>query len=180
MNVRLIMKKLIVILFIFAFKSSLTGQFDTIALQSIEGITSKMIELISGDIGEERNWDEYRNLFLPTAQKMSLRKTKDGKTQVSVRNLEEFVRRSGPSYARNGFEEYALGLTINEFNGIAVVFQSFYCKNLTGTYEQRGMNSYQLVHKDNRWWIANTLFTNETEDSKLPDKYLFKKFQKGN
>lgn len=136
-----------------------------------------MIELISGDIGEERNWDEYRNLFLPRAQKVSIGKTKDGKSKANAMNIEEFVRNVGPNYARAGFEEYAIGLTVNEFNGIAVVFQSFYCKTLTGTYEKRGVNSYQLVYLNDRWWIASTLFTNESADTPLPDKYLFRKYQ---
>ena len=174
------MKKVILVLLIFGFQSNGIGQIDSVALKSIEGITNKMIELISGEIGEERNWDEYRNLFLPRAQKMSIRKTKDGESKVNVMNIEEFVRNVGPYYSRDGFEEYAIGLTINEFNGIATVFQSFYCKNLTGTYEKRGINSYQLVYMDDRWWIASTLFTNETDDSPIPDKYLFKKYKTGN
>lgn len=161
------------------FQASVTAQIDTTSVKSIEGITNKMIELISGDIGEERNWDEYRNLFLPTAQKMSLQRRGD-KSRVSAMNLEEFVRNVGPSYAKNGFEEYAIGLTVNEFNGIATVFQSYYCKNLTGTYEKRGINSYQLVYLEDRWWIANTLFTAETEGAPIPDKYLFKKYQSTN
>jgi len=174
------MKKLTLILIIFCFQINLFAQIDTTSLKSIEGITNKMIELISGEIGAERNWEEYRNLFLPTAQKISLRKTENGESKVRVMNLEEFVRTVGPYYSRDGFEEYAIGLTVNEFNRIAVVFQSFYCKNLKGTYEKRGVNTYQLVFMEDRWWIANTLYTNETEDSILPDQYLFKKYQVGN
>ena len=165
---------------ILLFQTNLCSQFDTTAVKTIEGITDKMIELISMDIGEERDWDEYRNLFLPTAQKMSIRKTRDGQERMSVMNIEEFVRNVGPLYPRDGFEEYAIGLTVNEFNGIAVVFQSFYCKNLTGTYEKRGINSYQLVYLNDRWWIASTLFTNESDATPLPDKYLFEKYQEGN
>ncbi|WP_148639395.1 hypothetical protein [Aquimarina longa] len=171
------MKNIILLLFIIGIQSNISGQIDTLSVQSIEGITSKMIALISGDIGEKRNWDAYRNLFLPRAQKISIGKTKDGKSKVRVMSLEEFVRNVGPLYAKNGFEEYAIGLTINEFNGIANVFQSYYCKNLTGTYEKRGINSYQLVYSKNRWWIASTMFTNETKDSPIPDKYLFKKYK---
>ncbi|WP_025741515.1 hypothetical protein [Aquimarina pacifica] len=171
------MKKIILVLCVFGIHINAIGQIDTLPLKSIEGITNKMIELISGEIGEERNWEEYRNLFLPTAQKTSLRKTKDGKSKVNVMNLEEFVRNVGPYYARDGFEEYAIGLTINEFNGIATVFQSFYCRNLKGTYEKRGVNSYQLVYLEDRWWIASTLFTNETKDTPIPNVYLFKKYQ---
>ena len=171
------MKKFILLAFLFGSYSNLSAQIDTVALQSIEGITNKMIELISGDIGEKRNWDEYRNLFLPTAQKISIRKSKDGITRTRAMNLEEFVRNVGPLYARDGFEEYAIGLTVNEFNGIANVFQSYYCKNLLGTYEKRGINSYQLVYMNDRWWIANTLFTPESEDNIIPDKYLYRKYQ---
>ena len=171
------MKKICVFLLVIGLHFNCFGQIDTTALKSIEGITNKMIELISGDIGEERNWNEYRNLFTPRAQKMSLRKLKDGSSKMTVMNIEEFVRNVGPYYSRDGFEEYAIGLTINEFNGIAIVFQSFYCKNLTGTYEKRGINTYQLVYMDDRWWIASTLYTNETDDSPIPDKHLFKKYQ---
>ena len=171
------MKKICILLFAISLHFNGLSQIDTVALQSIEGITNKMIELISGDIGEERNWDEYRNLFTPRAQKMSLRKLKDGSSKMRVMNIEEFVRNVGPYYARDGFEEYAIGLTVNEFNGIAIVFQSFYCKNLIGTYEKRGINTYQLVYMDNRWWIASTLYTNETDDAPIPDQHLFKKYR---
>ena len=139
---------------------------------TIEGITDRMLELISGDIGEERNWDAFRNLFLPSAQMLSTGVSSDGRAEVNSMSIEEFVTNIGPYYSRDGFEEYSIGLTVNEFNGIANVFQSFYCKNLKGTYEKRGINSYQLVFKDGRWWVANVLFTNETPSNPLPDKYL--------
>ena len=173
------MNKFTVLILFLASQSHLFGQFDTTAVKSIEGITDKMIELISMDIDEERNWDEYRNLFLPTAQKMSIRTNRDGKQRMNVMNIEEFIRNVGPLYPRDGFEEYAIGLTVNEFNGIAVVFQSFYCKNLKGTYEKRGINSYQLVYLNDRWWIASTLYTNESDEIPLPDKYLFEEYQTG-
>lgn len=166
------MKKMIFLILFLSFSSLLQGQIDTTAVKTIKGITDKMIEIISGDIDEERNWDAYRNLFLPTAQKASIRISRDGKTSVRSLNLEEFIRNTGPLYARDGFEEYALGLTVNEYNGIAVVFQSYYCRNLIGTYEKRGINSYQLVYMDDRWWIANTLFTAEDPENPIPEKFL--------
>ncbi len=148
------------------------AQSESNYLNSIEGVTNKMLDIISGDIDEERDWDSYRNLFLPTAQKISIQIQKDGNVKVRSMNLEEFIRYVGPLYSRDGFEEYSTGVTINEFNGIANVFQSFYCKNLLGTYEQTGINSYQMVFKDDRWWIASTLFTNATKENPVPDKYL--------
>ncbi len=173
------MKAYLLILFLFFFPILGYAQVDSVAVQSIEGITDKMLEMISGDIGEDRNWEEYRNLFLPTAQKIAINKdAKQRQQQVQVMNLEEFVRYIGPLYKRDGFEEVALGLEIQEYNGMATVFQSFHCKNLRGTYEQRGVNSYQLVYQDDRWWIANVMFTNETKKAPLPNKYLFPENQR--
>ena len=136
-----------------------------------------MLELISGDKGASRDWNTFKSLFLPSAQLMATNIAQDGSYQVSAMSIDEFVTNIGPVYSRDGFEEYSIGLTVNEFNGIANVFQSFYCKNLVGTYEKRGINSYQLVFKENRWWVANLLFTNETDKSPLPEKYLTKESQ---
>ena len=108
--------------------SDFTVQVDTIAVKTIKGITDKMLNLISVDIDEEVDWNEYRNLFLPSALKISVNPNALKGSQVRSRNLEEFVRSAGPSYPRDGFEEYAIGLTVNQFNGVANAFQSFYCK----------------------------------------------------
>ncbi len=62
------------------------------------------------------------------------------------------------SYYDKGFEEFELGKVINEYNGIANVFQSFYGKDSEGA-EEKGINSYQLVYFKNRWWIANMVWT---------------------
>jgi len=122
-----------------------SSTMDTMAYKSPEAITEKMLEFISCEIGEKKDWDEYRNLFLPDARKFSINRKAPPGRQIRSRNLEEFVRLGREAYPRDGFEEIVIGTTINEFNGIANVFQSFYCKNLKGTYEARGVNSFQLI-----------------------------------
>ena len=163
----------------FCFLQSNFAQIDTMALKTPEGVAAKMLEFISFEKGEEKDWDEYRNLFLPGATKTSFR-PQDGKSlrnQVRSVNIEEFVRYSAESYSKNGFEEYVIGLDVQEFNGIASVFQSFYCRTLDGSYEKRGVNSYQLVFLNDRWWIVNTMFINESDDVKLPNDLLFEEYQ---
>ena len=155
------------------------AQVDTSALKTPEGVAAKMLEFISFEKDEVKEWDEFRNLFLPGAHTLALR-PQNGQSlrrQLSEMNLEEFVRYAGPGYAKTGFEEYVIGLDVKEFNGIASVFQSFYCKSLDGSYEARGVNSYQLVFLNERWWIANMMFTNESEEVKLPNELLFEKYR---
>ena len=72
---------------------------------------------------------------------------------------------------KKGYLEHETGKTINEFNGIANVFQSFYGKD-SENEEARGINSYQLVYFGKRWWIVNLLWTLETDKIKIPKKYL--------
>lgn len=167
------MRRLAILFSILFSLSHLQAQEIADYLKTPQGVTDKMLELISGDIDEPRDWAAYRNLFLPTAQKIIRNpNAKQISRQVRAMNLEEFVRYVGPQYKKSGFEEYSIGTTVNEFNGIANVFQSFHAKNLTGTYEKRGINSYQLVFASGRWWIASTCWADETEDVKIPAKYL--------
>ncbi len=173
------MKKLPIIIALISIAFSLTAQVDTMALKTPEGVCAKMLEFISFEKDEEKDWDEFRNLFLPTAHLMSFRFQPGESISKQARNpnIEEFVRYFGPGYPRSGFEEYTIGLDVKEFNGIASVFQCFYCRSLNGAYEARGVNIYHLVFLNDRWWIANTMFTNETEDSKLPDELLFEEYR---
>lgn len=139
------------------------------AVQTIEGITAKMLELISGPVGQERNWEEFRTLFLPTAQFISLNpQAKDGEKARSL-NLEEFVRMLGPLYAKEGFYEEPLNIQINEFNGMANAFQSYTARNSSRTYQAKGINNFILVHVDNRWWIASSTWANEDTNNRVPD-----------
>lgn len=161
-------------LFVLFIVSTITvnAQTDTIAVKSIKGITDKMLELISVPIGEDPDWDEYRNLFLPTSQKYSLDPNAKPGREVRSMNMEEFIRNVGPLFSRDGFKEMSIGLTFHEYNGIAIAFQAYHSKNLLGTYEKRGVNTYQLVYKEDRWWIVNGLFVNEDSENKIPEKYI--------
>ena len=143
--------------------------------QTPESVTEAFLDFISFEKGEIKNWDDCRNLFLPTAQFLSINKKAPVNRQIRVQNLEEFVRYGGPQYSKNGFEEKTIGISVNQFNDIATVFQSFHCKTPDGSYEAQGINSYQLVHMNERWWISNLMFTNETEENPLTKEFLFDK-----
>ena len=76
-------------------------------------------------------------------------------------------------YYEKGFTQYETGKVVNEYNGIANVFQSFYAMDSDGQ-EVKGMTSYQLVYFDDRWWISDVLWTTNTNGIPIPPKY-FKK-----
>jgi len=172
------MKKILLVFFILISATTLTAQekmsADTNAAKSIDGIVKEVLRLVSGEKGKTRNWEALRNLFLPTATFTVLNNSDSIAQPVETVSLDDFIKLMHDEYYEQGYLEYEIGKTIDEYNGIANVFQSFYGKD-SENREERGINSYQLVYFKKRWWVANLLWTGDTNGVKIPDKYLDKK-----
>ena len=154
------MKNILTAFFLFA-SANLFAQnkmaADTDAVHSIDGIVKEMLRIVSGEKGKSRNWDTFRNLFLPTAQFTVVNHSDSLPQPVETVSLEEFIKLMHNQYYDAGYLEYEISKVVNEYNGIANVFQSFYGKD-SENVEERGINSYQLVYFNNRWWIANLIY----------------------
>ena len=70
-----------------------------------------------------------------------------------------------------GFEEVESAKAIDEYNGIAHAFQTFEGRVLESDESGRGINSYELVFYENRWWITSLLWTLEDDSHPIPEKY---------
>lgn len=86
-------------------------------------------------------------------------------------SLDEFIEMLDDPYYEQGYLEYEIGKVVDEYNGIAHVFQSFYGKD-SENVEERGIASYQLVFFNDRWWIVNVLWTTEGNGVEIPEKYM--------
>lgn len=172
------MKKILLVFSIIIATMPLSAQekmpSDTNAVKSIDGIVKEVLKLISGEKGATRNWEALRNLFLSTATFTVVNTNDSIPMPVETISLNDFINLLHDEYYEQGYLEYEIGKTIDEYNGIANVFQSFYAKDSEKT-EERGINSYQLVYFNKRWWVANMLWTIETKGVKIPKKYLSKK-----
>ncbi|WP_017732931.1 hypothetical protein [Nafulsella turpanensis] len=142
---------------------------DTAAVKTIDGTINEVLKIVSGEKGVKRNWEAFRFLFTPNAQITVLRHEENNVNVPVTYSLEEFVRLGMRFYENDGFIEYELSKTINEYNGIAHAFQSYYAKELE--IEEQGINSYQLVHDGKRWWIVSLLWTNNRNGVPLPEEY---------
>ena len=146
---------------------------DTTAVNSIDGIVKEVLKIISGADGKTRDWQAFRNLFLPTATFTILNNDSTFPEPVETISLEDFISLMHDEYYQQGFIEYETGKVVDEYNGISHVFQSFYAKD-SENVEGRGVTSYQLVFYDNRWWIVNIMWTGDSNGVDVPEKYLEK------
>jgi hypothetical protein len=143
------------------------------AVKSIHGIVNKVLDIVSAHEGEERDWDAFKNLFLPTARLSVLNHDETIAEPFESITVDEFIELMSDEYYQKGFIEYELGKKIDEYNGIAQVFQSYYGKDSEGN-EGRGINSFQLVYFKNRWWIASLIWTGDDNGVEVPKEYISK------
>lgn len=138
-------------------------------LSSINGLIGTLMDQITIEKGEKMDTSSIRKLFHPTAQLSMLNGEELG--QLESVSLDDFFELLMDPYYEEGYLEEELHKVKDEFNGIAQVFQSFYGRDSEGT-EERGINSYQLAYYENRWWIVSMLWTIESPEKTIPNKYL--------
>lgn len=134
-------------------------------------IVTELLHHISAEKGAQRNWDQFRELFTPDAMIAILNHDPDFPPFETV-DVETFIEIVQETYGGSGFEEVALNNFVDEFNGIAQVWQPFEGTEQDTNTKGRGITSYQLVHYEDRWWIFSLLWTTESDDKEIPRQYL--------
>ncbi len=142
---------------------------DNPSTETIEGIVLETLDMISGDSGEIRDWESFRFLFAPNATFSVVIHRDEGPNILRSYSLEEFVRLGMKVYESSNFSEIEIKKTIDEYNGIAHVFQSYYVEQ--DELSEHGINSYQLFFDGDRWWITNLIWTSDRNGVELPIDY---------
>lgn len=140
-------------------------------VSSIEKICEAMLAAFSGKKEEQKDWNRFENLFLPSAQQINT----SMKNKIGVASMEEFMENEKPWYDANDFSEWTVKYTIRKFGNIASVFQVWDCEwnnpedNDSGS--SRGLTGFQLAFNEGRWWIVNLIWDGETEEKIIDTKY---------
>lgn len=123
--------------------------------------------VISGPVGQPRDFDRMRTLFTPDARLTAI--TAKG---LGGGTLEDYISRSGKFLVEQGFTESALVNRIEVYGNLAQAWSSY-----EGRFTQaggtpgvvRGVNSFQLVRQpDGRWLVQSILWQAATPDNPLP------------
>ena len=163
------MKKIILIVVLFC-TFTIQAQ-DKKIFQDVKSLVNETQKVISIKKGEKIDTAYFRTLFLPTAN-FTVVGEENGKKLHETMGLNEFIETLTDEYYSNGYFEIGKGEIIEEYNGISQVIQSFYGKDSEGE-EAWGVNSYQLIHSNGRWWIANMVWTMSSNGKKgIPKKYF--------
>lgn len=146
---------------------------DPADVGSIEAILHAVYDVISGPIGETRNWDRMRSLFHPGARLIPTGTGQDGRTRAFLLSVEDYIRTSGPYLEQQGFFEQELAREVDTYGNIAQVFSTYAARRTPdGEVFMRGINSIQLFNDGNRWWVMSIFWHTENDATPIPEQYL--------
>jgi len=145
-------------------------------VSSLDNTMKALYASISGEKGEKRDWDRFKNLFIPEARLMPSGKNPEGKLGYRIWTPTEYVERAGKSLEENGFFEIEISRNVVEYGSLVHAFSTYESYRSEKDEEPfaRGINSIQLMNDGSRWWVVSIYWLAETDDLPLPKKYLKK------
>ena len=137
-------------------------------VSSIDAIVNALYDAITFRVGEEPNLERLRSLFTPKAP--FIRITPDGIIKMDLLSFISSFSGRVKTGAMKSFYEAEISRKTNAFGSIAQVFSSYSKGINTGDPNSmvRGINSIQLFHDGQRWWMSSILWQDETEDNLIP------------
>jgi hypothetical protein len=126
--------------------------------------------VISGPPGQKRDFDKMRSLFAPNALLRVI-----GPKGLRGGTLDDYIARSGPVLEKEGFTEKELGRRTELYGNLATVWSAYDGRTASGSFHERGINSFQLVKIDGKWLVASILWQEETKEFPLPANLQRKK-----
>ena len=146
-------------------------------VESPEAIVLAAYASIAREPGQPFDWDRFRSLFLPDARLIPNTEQRQGSFDVlTAEGFIEWIQAHTPPPGDandRGFQEEQVAAEVVRYGDVAHVF-STYQKHFWGSDEilGRGINSFQLVHNDSRWWIAGIAWDEENGAGPIPAEYL--------
>ena len=168
------MKKLIFTLLIIPFLASAQSDPYAEKVTSIDRTIKTLYSVISGEKGEERNWELFKYLFHEDAKLIPSGTNRQGVVGVRYMTKDQYIQTSGKWLLENGFFEKEIGRKTDQFGNMAQVFstyESFKTKEDKEPF-MRGINSIQLLNDGKRWWIINIFWQGENPKQPIPEKYI--------
>ncbi len=151
------------------------------SVESIDSIIETNYIILGGEPGEARDWDLYKFLFHPDGRLIRYEKDiTDGVLRPQFLSVDDYINTTGEwlnTGKKTAFYENEAHKEVHAFGNIAEVFSTYQCFNSKDDMDNnkpytRGINSFQLLYDQDRWWILNLFWARETPELPIPEKFL--------
>jgi hypothetical protein len=145
------------------------GNVDAQNKKSADSLILQLYNVLSGPRGA-RNWDLYKSLFHEKAVLGSASVDAQGIHIYRSFTPQEYTTRNDEFFKTHDFSVRETQSSTEQLGDIMHVF-STYDFQMDSAKPGRGINSFQLVYAQNRWWIISLQWTNERPDLPIPKIY---------
>lgn len=141
-------------------------------VSTLDGIIKAYYEVVSGAAGIPRDTARDQSLHHSEARAIITDVGEDGKPTIQNMTLAEY--HAGTSASGNpAFWEHEISRVTQRFGNVAHVWSTYaWYDNEDGPIQGRGINSIQLYHDGERWWITAWIFDSERPDNPIPPEFL--------
>jgi hypothetical protein len=139
---------------------------------TIESLLSAVYDALSG---KRPNWDRLTPLFHPDARLIPPARENNPVIAITFAQYRERTEKNlGSLTPDQGFYERGIAHIIETFVNIAHVWSTYEARRKPDDAHPftRGINSFQFVRQDNRWWVLTILWDSERADNPIPKNYL--------
>jgi len=141
-------------------------------VSSIDSILTTLYAVISGPVGQPRQWDRFHSLMHPDARLIPTGCDTAGACRLRIMTPAEYQTRADSFLVALGFAERELHRETERYGAIAHAFSSY--ASFRGTESApfaRGINSIQLFWDGSRWWIMSIFWDAERPANPLPPAF---------
>ena len=144
-----------------------------------EAIVTAAYDALARAPGAPFQWDRFRSLLLDDATLIPNTEQNGGafrafSPEAWIESIDAWYAEHVPigSPQDRGFQEEAVHTVVHRYGDVAQAF-STYQKHFweDDRILGRGINSFQLVQHDGRWWIVSIVWDEETGAGPIPGQY---------
>lgn len=139
----------------------------------LDKAVKQLYAVISGPAGQARDWQAFRDMFLPEARFVIVVKRQDGSSAVVVSSPDDYAKRSGPMLEKDGFFEKETWRSTRIYGNMAHVWTTYEGRRKEDDAKPflKGINSVQFVKSGDKWKIAMITWTDENAAGPVPKEY---------
>jgi hypothetical protein len=122
------------------------------------------------------DWDRFKSLFFPGARLVNVRRSDEsGGSLARGVSPDDFAARAAVTAVADKFTQRELNHKALRYGDLVLHWSAYEARRSPANAPPlilRGIQSFQLVRSDGRWWITEITWQNDLDAGPVPDEYL--------
>ena len=139
-------------------------------VKSPDAIVKALYDTLSGPAGKH-NYQRLRSLYFEGARLIPIGNRFHATGKVHSMSVDEWIEDITAYFEENDFYINEVQRHDDRFGDMIQAFSTYEAGNSKEGQKTRGIRAFQLLFRDDRWWIVNVMWDNETRDNPLPGEF---------